>query len=137
MPSGRCCGITPLHRRLNEPDVPERVSAVGGLAILFRFGGRLAMRHAEGGANFKFGVDGLDGAKSLALRNVHHMGGAHALDEIRARRRVNAPSITQKREDPRLIEDAPMLDAVAQRARDDFGVFSEAASQIAIGPASG
>src|SRR5205085_11480935 len=120
--TGERRGIFTLHGRLNEPDVSERMRALGGFAVLFRFGGRLAMRHAEGRADFKLRVDGFHSAKRLALRNVHHVRGAHALDKVLTGRRMNAPSVAQEREDPRLIEDAPMLDAVTESARDDFGV---------------
>src|SRR5215467_9495901 len=94
------------------------------------------MRHAEGRANIELGVHRFDGAERLALRNTHHMRGAHAVNEIVTSRGMNPPPIAKKGEDPRLIENAPMLDTVAEGARDDFGVFREAAGQVAIRPAS-
>ena len=112
--------------------------AVGRFFVGFGIGRGLAVRHAESGAHFKFGIHGFYGAKRLGLRNVHHVRGAHALDKICARRRVGAVGITQESKDPRLIENAPMLDAVAQRARDDFrySVKRPARSRFGQPPAS-
>src|ERR1051325_9836664 len=107
-------GIFSLHRRLNEPHVPERMRAVGGLAVLFRIGGGLAVRHAEGRAHLKLGVDRFDGAERLSLRDVHYVRCTHALGEILSRGRVNPPRIAEKREDPRLIENAPVTDTVTR-----------------------
>jgi hypothetical protein len=42
------------------------------------------------------------------------MGGTDRLIGLTASRRVNAVEVAQDREDPRLIEDHPMLDAIAQ-----------------------
>src|SRR5258708_30106314 len=67
---------------------------------------------------------------------MFHVRGAHALGEILSRWRVNSPCIAQKREDPWLVENAPVGDAVAQGAGDDFRVLREAAGKIPIRPAS-
>ncbi len=94
------------------------------------------MGHAERGADLQLGVDGLDGAESLALRDIDNVRGAHAVGKILARRRVNAPRVAEKREDPGFVENAPVGDAVAEGANDDFGVLREARGEIAIGPAA-
>ena len=85
----------------------------------------------------KFSVDGFDGAEGLALRNVDNVRGTHTVGKILARRRVNAPSIAEKREDPRLIEDAPVRNAIAKGADIDVNVIGEALGKIAIGPPAG
>src|SRR5437667_12857912 len=100
--------------------------AISGMAIGIAGGGGLAVGHAEGGANLKFRVDGFDRAEGLALRDVDNVGGTHALGKILARGSMDAPGVTEKREDPRLVENAPVRDAVAQGAHGDVNVIGEA-----------
>ena len=76
--------IFAVESGVDEPDVAERVGAIGGLAIGIACGGGLAIGHAEGGADLKLGLDGFDGAEGLALRDVDDVGGAHALGKILA-----------------------------------------------------
>ena len=81
---------------MDEPDVAERVGAIGGLAIGIACAGGLAIGHAEGGADLKLGMDGFDGAEGLALRDVDDVGGTHAISEILARRSMNAQRNTRE-----------------------------------------
>jgi len=50
---------------------------------------------------------------------------------------VNTPAIAEKREDPRLIENAPVRNAVAEGANGHVNIVGEAGGEIAIGPAAG
>ena len=75
--------------------------------------------------------------KAWPLGDVDDVRGAHAIGEILARRRVNAPGITEKREDPRFVENAPVRDKVAEGADGDVNVIGEARGEIAMGPAAG
>src|SRR5712664_1152961 len=104
-------GVFAVKRGMNEPDVAEGVRAVGCVAIGVARSGRLAVGHAEGRADLELRIDGLDGAEGLTLRDVDDVGGAHAIDEILARRRMNAPRIAEKRKDPGLVENTPMGNA--------------------------
>jgi hypothetical protein len=122
---------------VNEPDVAKRVSAISSLAIGLAGSSGLAMGHAERSADLQLGVDGLDGAEGLALRDIDDVRGTHAFGEILARWGVNAPGVAEKRENPRFVENAPVGDAVAESANDNFGVVREARGEIPIGPAAG
>src|SRR5258708_7578846 len=122
---------------MDEPDVADGVGAIGGLAISVALGGGFAVGHAEGGADLELGVDGFDGAEGLTLSHVDDVGGAHALGEILARRRVSAPAVAEKGEDPRLIENAPVRDAIAESPPGDVNIVGDARGEIAIRPAAG
>jgi len=50
---------------------------------------------------------------------------------------MSAVRVAEKREDPRLIENAPVRDAVAEGADGDVNVISKAGGEIAVGPAAG
>ena len=59
-------GVFAVKSGVDEPDVAERVGAIGGQAIGVACGGGLAIGHAEGGADLELGIDGFDGAQGLA-----------------------------------------------------------------------
>jgi len=64
------------------------------------------------------------------------VSGAHAIGEAVASRSVNAPRVAEKGEDPGFVEDAPVLDAVAEGFGDDLRVVHETRGEIAIRPAA-
>src|SRR6266849_5857293 len=122
---------------MQEPDVAEGVVAISGLAVGFRGGGRLAMRDAEGGADGELAVGGFERAESLALRDIDDVACFQEIGETGATGRVDAPGIAERGEDPRLVEDAPVGNAVAESTAHDVRVFGEARGEVAIGPAAG
>ena len=62
---------------------------------------------------------------------------AHEGERILAPRRMDAVPVADARERLRLVEDDPVLDAVAQRADDVAGVVGKARGRVALGPAAG
>src|SRR5271169_3978380 len=122
---------------MNKPDVPDGVGAVG-CGFIFRGGcGGLAIGHAEGRAYCEFRIHGLDRPEGLALREVHNVGSTNGGHKIRARWRMYAAAITEENKHPRLVEDAPVEDAVAECAGGDFTIIREASSEVAVGPSPG
>src|SRR6266852_6183377 len=121
---------------MQEPDGAEGVGAIGGLAVGFGGSGRLAMRDAEGGAHGELAVGGFERAESLALRDVDNVAGFHEVSEAFPAGRVDAPGIAERGEDPRLVENAPVGNAVAESTAHDVRVFGKACGEVAIGPAA-
>ncbi len=118
-------GIFAVKSRVDEPDVAERVGTVGSPSIGFARRSWFAVGHAEGGAHLEFRVDGLDGPEGLALCDVDDVSSAHALGEIAARGSVNSPAVAEKREDPWLVENAPVRDTVTQGADGEVHVIGK------------
>ena len=117
--------------------VAESVSTISCLAVRVALGGGLTISHAECSADLEFRIDGFDGTEGLALGDIDDVGSAHAFGEILARGRVNAPGITEESEDPGLVENAPMGDAVAEGTDGQVSIVGEARGEITIGPAAG
>src|SRR6266478_5704484 len=121
---------------MQEPDVAEGVGAIGGLAVGFGGSGRLAMRDAEGGAHSELALGGFERAESLALGDVDDVAGFQEIGETGATWRVDAPGVAERGEDPGLVEDAPVGNAVAESAAHDVRVFGKACGEVAIRPAA-
>src|SRR5262249_50273778 len=65
---------------------------------------------------------------------VHDVRGTHALLKVAAGGSGNGPSVAEECEDPRLVENAPMLDAIAERFDNELRVNHKKGGQIAIWP---
>src|SRR5262249_46747695 len=129
--------IRAFERWFDEPDIAKCVSAVRGGFVFGAGSGWFAIGHAECGTDLQFWIDGFDCLECLALGNVDDVSGAHAIAEAVARGSVNAPSVAEESENPGLIENAPVLNAITEGFDDNLCVVGEAASKIAIGPTAG
>src|SRR5262249_56073798 len=93
--------------------------------------------HAESGSDLQFWIDSFDCLECLALGDVDDMRCAHAVVKIVSRGSVNAPSVAKESENPGLIENAPVLNAIAEGFDDKLGVVDETRGKVAVGPAAG
>ena len=134
--AGEGFGVLAVEGGVEEPDVSDGVSATGGEAVGFGGSGGLAIGHAESSADLQLGIDGFDGAEGLALGDVDNMAGAQEIEEAFAGGGMRAVSIAELGEDERFVEDAPMVDTIAQSADNHVDVVGKTSGEIAIGPAA-
>src|SRR5215813_10058331 len=115
---------------MDEPNISKRVSAFGGLFISVARSCGFAVSHAECTSNLQLGIDGFDRFERLALRDVYDVRGLHTVSVIRTRGSVNTPSVTEECEDPRFIDNAPILDALAERFNNDLRIVRELGGEV-------
>ena len=129
--------ITPLQRGLEKPKVGHGVAAFGRQMVLFGVGRWLTCRHAECSSHARSWSSRLQRSKTRALCQVHSVRCAEVVENAGAAGSVCAFEIAQVDEGRWFVEQHPVGDAIAQRARHQFDVVGEAGRRIAIGPASG
>src|SRR3954466_14376702 len=123
------CGI-------QEPAIDDRVSPFSRQLVCVGTSCRLARRHVQDGTYPRSRLDGFECAKTLAQRYVDHVGSAQEVDDALAARSEGALQIADVHECGRLIEEHPVVYAIAKGSGDQLHVIAVAAHQIAIGPAS-
>src|SRR5439155_26618845 len=116
--------------------VREAVMTLGRRPVLRRVRVWIAGAHAESGADRLRATDRAHGPRFRRLREVRDVHRAHAQLAVSEARRVDARYVAEEGEDPRLVEDHPVLHAITQGFDARLGVRREVLDDVSVAPAA-